>query len=97
LLRRVKRGYLEAGFSLPDPNREVIFPQPVPVRMLEATEGATPPRTATNPPPRADEPATDEAAAGPSEGRLSNETDSIKEQARRSRVPEGGIDLLGED
>lgn len=94
LIRQVKGVFEARGISMPDEDREIIFPEGVPVRMLES-----------EPVPRQDALPTAKlrqaADAGPSEqvtsdaeGSLASEDRKLREQARNSRVPEAGGDLL---
>lgn len=96
VIRLTKRAFQSAGISMPDEAREMIFPQGVPVRMLDRDEdqkiaGAVP------------EP--DRAAAGVvesasistrAEAGLSSEAQTIKEQAQDAWKPEDGENLLQE-
>ncbi|MCB1742175.1 MAG: mechanosensitive ion channel [Gammaproteobacteria bacterium] len=86
VMRLVIRAFEAAGISLPDDAREVIFPQGLPVRMLESE-----PKAAPEPPTRAPDSASEATAA---EGDLASEARDIERQARQSRTPEGGADLL---
>lgn len=88
VIRLVKRAFQEEGISLPDEAREVIFPHGVPVRMLADEAPAAAP---VAPPARAPEP---DVVATDAEGGLHSEAGEIQEQARRSRTPEEGEDLL---
>jgi small conductance mechanosensitive channel len=88
IIRLTKGALQQAGFSIPDPAREVIFPQGIP---LPATR-ARPPRGPGQPArPRASEPAT---VSTPAEGALASEDETIREQGRKARVPEDGRNLL---
>jgi small-conductance mechanosensitive channel len=86
VMRLVVRAFQEAGVTLPDSAREVVFPQGVPVFREE--EGA-PPRPAEGPP----EPDTT-AAATEAEGGLSTEVHDLRQQMEHSRRPAEGRDLL---
>ncbi len=86
VIRLVKRAFEEAGISMPDEAREVVFPKGVPVQMVQ-----TPPPTRTPPRPA---PADAESAAHSAEGHLTSEVDDIGKQARTARLPEGGANLL---
>jgi small-conductance mechanosensitive channel len=44
VIRLVKRAFQDAGISMPDEAREMIFPQGVPVRMVSAEEQDGEPR-----------------------------------------------------
>lgn len=107
VMRMVLRALEEAGVRLPDDAREVIFPNGVPVRMLDAE-----PR-AIESPPEGPEPAEvlaldtalqveeeephqedrhDEVTDA--EGDLESEVADLNEQARLSRSPEEGSDIM---
>ncbi|MCB1019534.1 MAG: mechanosensitive ion channel [Acidobacteria bacterium] len=83
VIRSVKRAYVQAGISMPDEAREVVFPSGVPVRMVTDTPGPQPQVSAAPP-----------ADAHEAEGSLASETEEIAEQAQRARAPEGGPNLL---
>lgn len=107
VMRRCLRSLCEAGITLPDEARELVFPYPVPVRMLGAPspeDGSPRPRAGgggersapTGPaadPPTGDP--ADHAEATPAEGGLDSEVADLERQAARSRSPEAGADLLG--
>jgi small-conductance mechanosensitive channel len=95
VIRQVKRAFQDAGISLPDEAREVTFPRGVPVRMLSPTaeeDGNGEPKAA-QPHPRAG--AAAESASSRAEGGLSSEAGAIEDQARHSRLPSAGENLLG--
>jgi small-conductance mechanosensitive channel len=87
VIRLVKRAFQDAGISLPDEARELIFPHGVPVRMMESEGPAEPADRAPAKPTT--EPAT---VATKGEAGLESEAGEIKEQARRSWTP--GENLL---
>jgi small-conductance mechanosensitive channel len=90
LLRQTKRALTEAGVSMPDAAREVIFPQGVPVRQMDA-EPPAPKKTvdiATRRPLDRDEPEVCE-----SENDLSVDRDLLQRQTT-SVVEEGEENLL---
>lgn len=89
VIRLTKRAFEQAGISMPDEAREVVFPAGVPVRMVES--GSI---QADRPGGQARVVEDDEAAAHSAEGDLSSEAEEIEEQARQSRPPETGQDLL---
>ncbi|MFO7495582.1 MAG: mechanosensitive ion channel family protein, partial [Desulfobacterales bacterium] len=93
VIRLVKRGFQEAGVSMPDEAREIIFPNGVAVRLI-APEGL--PREGAKPPPTAAPQAFEapETASTDAEGGLRSESGEIQQQARHSRTPEAGQDLL---
>jgi small conductance mechanosensitive channel len=93
IIRLVKRALQDAGVSMPDEARELIFPAAVPIQLLEADgaplTGAAPRRR--DAPQAAAEPAT---ASTDAEGGLRSEAEEIEGQARHSRTPEDGENLL---
>ena len=94
VIRLTKAALLGHGFTLPDPAREVIFPQGVPVASWEEALTQVPGGARPEPAPTQEEPTTISTAA---EDRLDNEDEKIREQARQARVPETGRDLLPAD
>ena len=97
LIRLTKRSLTDAGITMPDEAREVIFPQGVPVvqagegRLLEERPdgGQERPNAVVEKRPEKAEPVSNVA-----EGNLHSEEADIQEQAERSRNPEEGEDLL---
>lgn len=89
VIRLTKRAFEQAGISMPDDAREVVFPAGVPVSMVSDAEI----RPVEPPAPKPSE-KDDEAAAHAAEGDLASEATDIEEQARHSRNPEKGQDLL---
>lgn len=90
VIRLVKRAFQDAGISMPDEAREIVFPDGVPVRAMEESEARTKPEDAAA--PRAAPPA--EPPATNAEGGLSSEAEDMEEQARKSR-PIAAENLLG--
>jgi len=88
VMRLTVRAFLEAGISMPDSERERIFPAgppQAPQAGAAALEKTVPP-----PPPR------DTAApATHAEGDLRSEVEELQQQANDSRLPEEGADILG--
>jgi small-conductance mechanosensitive channel len=83
VLPLVKRAFQENGISMPDEAREVMFPQGIPVTMLDVKQEATQEvRAASRSQVR---PANKEVhtASTKAEGRLESEASVIKEQARQ--------------
>jgi hypothetical protein len=77
---------------MPDGAREVIFPDGVPVRMLETSP--TPQTEAPQTMDR-DKPVDEESdSVSDAEGGLHSEAEQIQEQARQSRPVEEGQNLL---
>lgn len=94
VIRLVKRAFQKAGIEMPDEAREMLFPAGVPVRMIEAEE-----MKVAAPSPREKPRVTEESASvsTDAEDGLSSEAGEIEEQARRSRKPEEGENLLNPD
>lgn len=90
-IRRAKAALTSEGISMPDEAREVIFPQGVPVRMLEgeAAESVSPRQEPAEPP----SPDTTNAMIE-AEGDLGSETHDLEKQADEARDPEEGANVL---
>ncbi|NNF44508.1 MAG: mechanosensitive ion channel [Phycisphaerales bacterium] len=91
LMRLIVRAYEEAGISLPDEAREVIFPQAVPVRMLPEPDAGV---AATPAPPTPAASTEDDDEVTEAEGDLRSEVADIQQQAKESRTPEEGDDIM---
>jgi small conductance mechanosensitive channel len=98
VIRQVKVAFEDAGVSMPDEAREVVFPKEVPIRILgrkmESENG--PPSREPTPSSRTDSRRrqADECLSTPAEGNLASETEQIRRQAHTSRNPEEGTNLL---
>jgi small conductance mechanosensitive channel len=88
VIRLVKRAYQTAGIEMPGETRELILPERIPIE-LHRPDGLR--REAAPARGPAEEPDTVSTKA---EAGLDSEAADIEEQARRSRVPEEGEDLL---
>lgn len=89
VIRLVKRALQDAHISMPDEAREVVFPTGVTVQLMEpSTNGAA---VAATPPVSAEKPELPSTLA---EGGLTSEAKTINAQARQSRTPEEGENLL---
>lgn len=98
LMRQVKTAFEEQGFSMPDDAREVIFPQGVPVQMLEGDQEPSVEPAPTRLPARP-RPVNlkDEETVSEAEGELTNEYNDIKRQSQQARDPEeDSTDLLAD-
>lgn len=92
VMRQTVRALTEAGISLPDEAREVIFPQGVPIAPRQDNEPVEPASDSrVTSPVSSVGPAVD-ASAG--EGDLRSEVGEIKQQAAESRNPESGADIV---
>jgi small-conductance mechanosensitive channel len=87
VIRLVKRAFQTEGIAMPGEVRELVFADELPVQLLKAEGEERRPA-----PQAAEEPATISTDA---EGGLRSEAEEIEEQARRSRTPEEGDNLLG--
>jgi small-conductance mechanosensitive channel len=93
VIRLVKRAFQEAGISMPDEAREVIFPRGVPVTMVSADENQSGEAMRRRIPDTTVQTA-EEQVSSHAEGGLASEADSIEAQARNSRRPDPGENLL---
>jgi len=92
VIRLVKRAIQDAGISMPDEAREMIFPQGVPVHMIDTTDTGTIPQDVVQlKPPKPEE--SDQLSTS-AEGDLSSEAKVIEQQAKHSRTPESDENLL---
>ncbi len=89
VIRLVNIALQEAVISLPDSAREIVFPEAVPIKMLE--EGG---RSAIKVPARSARGRETDAASIEAEAGLRSEADELQEQAYRSWTPDGGENLL---
>jgi small conductance mechanosensitive channel len=91
VIRLTKRAFINAGITMPDEAREVVFPQGVPVHSVAEPSPGAPTETARHM-------GTAEGAEGdvaqPAEGNLASEAGEIERQAQQARRPEGGVNLL---
>lgn len=94
VIRLVKRAIQDAGISMPDEAREMIFPQGVPIRRVEGDTGVP---TTIAPSEPSSQPAESDNVSTSAEGGLSSEAEAIESQARQSRSPELGENLLKSD
>ncbi|CAN5697704.1 mechanosensitive ion channel family protein [soil metagenome] len=93
VIRLIKRAFQEAGISMPDEAREMVFPGGVPVHLVDDRQLPAGDRPRPGPAGRA--PVSDTSAATTSaEGGLRSDASELRQQALQSRSPEGGEDLL---
>jgi small conductance mechanosensitive channel len=93
VIRLVKRAYEAAGIEMPGEVRELVLPDRIPVELYrrEGVPAEEWPSREAAAARAAEEPDTVSTQA---EAGLHSEAEDIEEQARRSRVPEEGEDLL---
>lgn len=87
VIRLVKRAIQDAGISMPDEAREMIFPNGVPVTMIKESSTELPSQQVVLP-------QEDDTVSTSAEGDLSSEAKEIENQAKTSRTPESGENLL---
>ncbi len=93
LIRLVKQAFEKENISMPDEAREILFPEGVPVHMIEGT-AERPAKEITEGKPAP--PVVREEVTTDAEGGLASEELQLRDQARSSRVPEEGESLLKE-
>jgi small conductance mechanosensitive channel len=92
-IRLIKRAMQDAGISLPDEAREILFPNGVPVQITRNGDDSAPkPRQSLGKDSETTRELEPEASA--SEGNLSSDAQEIHDQASQSRLPELGENLL---
>jgi small-conductance mechanosensitive channel len=92
VMRQVKRALQDAGVTMPDAAREIIFPEGVPMgRAFAGAEGA---EARPGRPTVADRTEAEAAVATSGEGDLTSDEAALKRQAKASDLPGGEINLL---
>lgn len=91
VIRIIKKAFESAGISMPDASREIVFPNGVPVSIQSEESTPTRERETAKLKPEADE-----GAVSSAEGGLHSEANEIEQQARQSRSPDEGANLLDE-
>lgn len=94
LIRLVKLAYQKHGISMPDEAREVVFPQGVPVTMLQATAEVAQVAVPGNRSPADSANAELEAVSTKAEAGFSSEAGVIEELGRQSQPVQEGENLL---
>lgn len=99
LIRLTKHAFVDAGISMPDAAREIIFPQGVPVIPVTPTTLDAIATDAEIPQPApipASKPMVEvEPITSASEGDLHSDEEELRDQAEQSRPSDDGEDLLG--
>ncbi len=93
VIRLVKRAIEDAGISMPDEAREMIFPNGVPVRIISDDKVASQGKPSDTKNIQL-QPIEDNTVSTQAEGGLRSEAGDIESQARQSRTPESGENLL---
>jgi small conductance mechanosensitive channel len=94
VIRLVKRAFQNHGISMPDEAREVVFPQGIPITMLDGKPIGTPDAPAEKQLPSAGPSAELDVVSTKAEGELQSEAGVLKEQARQSQPLREGENLL---
>lgn len=94
LIRLVKRAFQKHGISMPDEAREVVFPQGVPVTMLQGTSAEASMPAPKRPIPDESADAELKAVSTKAEAGFSSEARVIEEQARQAQPLREGENLL---
>lgn len=94
VIRLVKSAFQENGVSMPDEAREIVFPNGIPVTLLDAKRSDAPGPVAvkgTPPPARREEIA---AVSTKAEGGLDSEANELQEQAQQADLLKASENLL---
>lgn len=94
VIRLIKRAFQEHGISMPDDAREVIFPQGVPVTMINRTAAAAGDTGSQRQRPAAVRAEDTDAVSIQAEAGLYSEAVVIEAQARHAQPLKGGENLL---
>ena len=95
VIRQIKQEFEDAGISMPDEAREVVFPAGVPVQMIsDAPQAAEAPGGYDRSDSDRADPDGEESETHAAEGNLAAEANEIEKQARQARPPEDGSNLL---
>lgn len=105
VIRLVKNAFMEAGITMPDDAREVVFPDGIaltsvdgnnPVLHMPAAMPASDRALPTTGAEKTSDPIGDDemALATCSEGNLASETDAIRQQAKHARMGENEVNLV---
>ena len=94
LMRQVKRALQDAGVSMPDAAREIIFPEGVPLRRAAAVAGTAGDRPQGQVAAGKTEDQAEAAVVSSGEGDLKSEEAELKRQAKASDLPGGEVNLL---
>ena len=92
VIRLIKRTFQEQNITMPDEVREVIFPNGVPVQMMQDSQTSV--GTDGQKPDAQQRDSSEEEVSIEAEGGLGTEARQIEEQASQSRTPEEGENLL---
>lgn len=94
VIRLVKRAFQKHGISMPDEAREVVFPQGIPITMLDGKPATTPQAQTEKPLPAAGPANELDVVSTAAEGGLQSEAGALDEQARQAQPLIAGENLL---
>jgi small-conductance mechanosensitive channel len=94
VIRLVKRAFQENGIEMPDEARELVFPQGVPVHLVDGRHPESNGRSESSAERSAVQPPKVEPVSTGSEAGLATDAEQIENQARRATSPEAGENLL---
>ncbi|MBK7999956.1 MAG: mechanosensitive ion channel [Verrucomicrobia bacterium] len=94
MIRLVKRAYQNHGISMPDEAREVVFPQGIPITMLDGRPAGMTDTPAEEKLPAAGPLEEPDVVSTKAEGGLESEADVLDEQARQAQPLREGENLL---
>lgn len=94
VIRQVKRSYQKHGISMPDEAREVVFPQGIPITMLDWTPDGTPGAEKEESSPEEAKFDEIDLVSTEAEGGLQSEAEVLDEQARQAQPLREGENLL---
>jgi small-conductance mechanosensitive channel len=94
LIRLVKRAFQKHGISMPDEAREVVFPQGIPITMLDGKPARTPDAQAEERRPAVGPSDVPDVVSTKAEGGLQSEAGVLDEQARQAQPLRDGENLL---
>jgi small-conductance mechanosensitive channel len=94
VIRLVKRAFQKQGISMPDEARGIIFPQGVPVTVIDQKPGEKPAALTTEETSGESAQADSDAVSTKAEAGLSSEASTIEEQGRQAKPLIEGENLL---
>jgi small-conductance mechanosensitive channel len=94
VIRLVKRAFQKHGISMPDEAREVVFPQGIPITMLDGKVFGTAAAQAEKPLPVVESAEELDVVSTQAEGDLQSEAGVLDEQARQAQPLREGENLL---
>jgi small-conductance mechanosensitive channel len=94
VIRQVKRSYQRHGISMPDEAREVVFPQGIPITMLDGKPDGTPGAEKEESSPEEAKFDEIDLVSTEAEGGLQSEAEVLDEQARQAQPLREGENLL---